>query len=77
MENQEKTEFVCHGYLGLSNLGGVEIEINDCGDGARLRWYDGEVTDWLEIQQGENPETETPFIYYNETEYYFDEFMRR
>ena len=48
---RENDDFIPHGYKGTSNLGGYEIQINDYGDGARLRdSYTGKVSDWLEIQ---------------------------
>lgn len=34
-----KKEFKTMGFLTLSNLGGIEIEINDTGEYVRYRYY--------------------------------------
>ena len=36
MKNEE---FICHGYLTLSNLGGIEIMINPTGESIIYKWY--------------------------------------
>ena len=33
----------------MNNYGGNEIQINRSGDAARIKFQDGEITDWLEI----------------------------
>ena len=43
-------DFVGHGYKTTSNLGGNEIQISDSGDAARLKFPNGRITDWLEIE---------------------------
>ena len=44
-----KSDFITHGYFCISNHGGYEIELSDCGDSARLKYYDS-VLDWQEIK---------------------------
>lgn len=51
---KEMDEFTPHGYKGMNNYGGNEIQINNSGDAARLKFQDGEVTDWLEIEFDED-----------------------
>lgn len=51
---KEMDEFTPHGYKGMNNYGGNEIQISDSGDSARLKFQDGEVTDWLEIEFDED-----------------------
>ena len=46
-------DFICHGCKMWSNWGGIEMQISDSGDEARLRYPDGEITDWLEIEYDE------------------------
>jgi hypothetical protein len=47
-------EFVVHGHYTVSNCGGYEIMISDCGDSAKVRDCFGsdnpETSDWLEIE---------------------------
>ena len=47
---KEMDEFTPNGYRGLNNYGGNEIQISKNGDSARLKFQDGEITDWLEIE---------------------------
>ena len=47
---KEEEEFVAHGYFTTSNFGGYEIQLSDSGDAARIRYHEGPVSDWLEIQ---------------------------
>lgn len=37
-------------YKAMNIYGGNEIQINKNGDSARLKFQDGEITDWLEIE---------------------------
>ena len=46
---KESDEFTPQGYKGMNNYGGNEIQINRSGDAARIKFQNGEVTDWLEI----------------------------
>lgn len=47
----KENDFEAHGYRGTSNFGGLEMQLDDRGEMARLRnSVTGEVTDWLEIQ---------------------------
>lgn len=51
----ENDDFQPHGYRGTSNWGGLEMQISDSGDAARLRnSVTNQVSDWLEIQFDEN-----------------------
>lgn len=52
---KENDDFQAHGYRGISNAGGLEMQISDNGDEARLRnSVTNQVTDWLEIQFDED-----------------------
>ena len=54
-------EFITHGYYHISNLGGYEIMISDCGDSAKVRDSYGnnpKTSDWLEIEYLVDEETE-------------------
>ena len=58
-----KDTFITHGVLCLCNWGGLEIQLNECGDGARVRDnYGGEKrnkTRWQQIKYDRQGE---PFI---------------
>lgn len=43
-------EFMPNRYKAMNIYGGNEIQINKNGDSARLKFQDGEITDWLEIE---------------------------
>ena len=43
-------DFQPNGYKAMNNYGGNEIQVNKGGDSARIKFQDGEVTDWLEIE---------------------------
>jgi len=45
-----KLEFESHGYWPLSNFGGLQIQISDCGSWARLKWFDDPPQPWQEIK---------------------------
>ena len=47
---KEVDDFNAHGYKAINNYGGNEIQINNSGDAARLKFQNGEITDWLEIE---------------------------
>ena len=47
---KEMDEFIPHGYKAMNNYGGNEIQISKSGDAARLKFQNGEVSDWLEIE---------------------------
>lgn len=43
-------DFIVHGFYGVSNFGGYEVQLSDCGDMARLRDSETlEVSEWAEI----------------------------
>jgi hypothetical protein len=52
MENED--DFQPNGYKGMNNYGGNEIQVDNRGESARIRFQDGEVTDWLEIEFDED-----------------------
>lgn len=68
----EKTEFKCHGVLTLSNHGGLQLEISDDGEAARLKHYDDHHSRWQEIKHN----TKGAYVTYYGQVYYLDEFMR-
>lgn len=47
-------EFITHGYYTVSNCGGYEIQLSDCGDMARIKDAYGndnpQISEWLEIE---------------------------
>lgn len=51
LENQD---FKPQAGKAISNTGGIEMQIDNKGENARLRYSDGEVTDWLEIEFDED-----------------------
>ena len=64
---KEMDEFTPNGYRGLNNYGGNEIQISKNGDSARLKFQDGEITDWLEIEfDEEGVAWNFQYIYYND-----------
>jgi hypothetical protein len=67
----EKTKFECHGTLTLSNHGGLEIELSDDGESARLRYYN-ELSRWQEVKHN----TKGFYVTYYGCPYYLSEFMR-
>jgi len=54
-------EFKSHGFYCVSNFGGYEIELSDCGGAARLKYYD-KVSRWQEIKY--NNASESYVTYY-------------
>lgn len=53
--DDEDDNFIPHGYRTISNAGGLEMQLSDKGDTARIRnTATNTVSDWLEIQFGEN-----------------------
>ncbi len=57
-EYEKHKSFKAHGYYTISNSGGYEIELSDCGDSARVKDNYGsdnpQISDWLEIEYIEN-----------------------
>ena len=52
---KEEDDFEPHGYRGVTNNGGYEIQISNSGDAARLRdSVTNQISDWLEIEFDEN-----------------------
>lgn len=66
-----KDEFKPQGYLTLSNMGCIEIEINNAGDAVRFRMYNGNVSCWQEIKFDENGEM---YFYAYSNKYYLNQF---
>ena len=77
LETMLKDTFITHGVLTLSNWGGLEIQISECGEGARVRDnYGGEKrnkTRWQQIKYDRQGE---PFIIHHRRKYHISEFMR-
>lgn len=50
--------FITHGYYTVSNLGGYEIQLSDCGSSARVKdsWGNDNpiISEWFEIEYIEN-----------------------
>jgi hypothetical protein len=64
--------FTAHGYLTISNHGGVEIELSPCGDGLRYMWFDREPEE-AEILYDKNGEA---YFKIGKTRFYLSEFMK-
>lgn len=65
--------FVPCGYKTLSNMGGIEIMINNCGDAVIYSWYGKIAKRWQEIKYNRSGE---PFFTIYGRKYYLSEFMR-
>lgn len=65
------------GSLTISNCGGIEVEINNCGDIIRYRWSYGnpkeKVSRWQEIKYSAKGRA---YFVSKRRRYYLDEFMR-
>lgn len=81
--------FVCHGYMTLTNTGGIEVELADNGDTLRYRFGDGETfSDPIEVDLEtffpeddrywpyDDDECRTGFQIGPDQIYYLDQFMR-
>jgi hypothetical protein len=66
-------EFKPQGYLTLSNMGGIEIEVNKTGEAVRFRMYNGNVSNWQEIKFDENGEM---YFYAYSNRYYLNQFIK-
>jgi len=66
-------KYKAHAFLGLTNLGGISIEVSDDGDAIRYQWYDNKPSKWQEIKYTKSGK---PYFTVNKTKYYLDEFMR-
>tara|TARA_R110001599_G_scaffold66248_3_gene187237 strand:+ start:2017 stop:2547 length:531 start_codon:yes stop_codon:yes gene_type:complete len=57
-EFEKFRDFVAHGHYTVSNLGGYEIQLSDCGDFARIKdaWGSNNpiISEWFEIENIEN-----------------------
>ena len=67
-----KNTFISHGHFCISNFGGYEIQLSDCGDGARLKYYD-KVSRWQEIKFNVAGE---PYVTYYGRKLELNNFMR-
>lgn len=65
--------FVPCGYKTISNMGGIEIMINSCGDGIIYSWYGKIAKRWQEIKYNNSGE---PYFTIYGRRYYLYEFMR-
>lgn len=66
-------KFKPQGYLTLSNMGCIEIEVNNSGEAVRFRMYNGNVSDWQQIKFDGKGEM---YFYAYSTRYYLNQFMR-
>jgi len=85
IESELEDKFTPHAYMNQSNFGGIEIQINDTGDGVRTRDLQQskiEISEWVEIEYKTNPEDIEgdliPFFKdpYSNGTYSLNEFMR-
>ena len=69
--------FIAHGACGMGNGFGVEVEVSENGDSGRLRFSDGDTSNWIEMQYGLNAETEEDSAYLRHYghNWYMDEFI--
>lgn len=69
--------FIVHGYLTLNNWGGIEIQLNETGEAARVRDnFGGEKvnkTKWQEIKYNREGE---PFIIHHRRKYHLSQFLK-
>ena len=63
--------FIAHAYLTINNYGGFELQLDDHGDSARLKYFD-KVSRWQEIKYNRQG---GPYVTYYGTTYKLDEFM--
>lgn len=72
-----ETNFKTHGYYAVSNWGGLEIEISNDGEGARLKEnYKDEpqkVSRWQKIKYTSSGRA---YVTYYGKRYYLDAFMK-
>ena len=71
-EYEKHKSFKVHGGYTISNTGGYEIELSDCGDSARVRdaWGSDNprISDWLEIEYIIDEDSEPDEEGYKESE---------
>lgn len=66
-------EFKPQGYLTLSNMGDIEIEVNETGEAVRFRMYNGNVSAWQELKFDKSGDVY--FMAYS-NRYYLNQFMK-
>ena len=71
-EYEKHKSFKVHGGYTISNTGGYEVELSNCGDSARVRdaWGSDNprISDWLEIEYIINEDSEPDEEGYKESE---------
>jgi len=80
LKMETNNDFTVHGFYTISNAGGIEVELNDSGDGVRYRFSgDPEIME-AEIIYGPNEDDPAgDFIagfMHGDTFYPLNEFMR-
>ena len=70
--DQYKPDFICHGYITMSNHGGLEIELSPDGESARLRYY-GKICRWQYIKRYPSG---SPYVRHGTRKYKLDKFIR-
>lgn len=69
----KKNDFCATGYKTVSNLGGIEIEVNNCGDSVRFRLYGEKVTTWRPVHETLSGRV---FAFLKGKKEYLDSYMR-
>lgn len=68
--------FKPHGYKTLSNSHGIEVEINDSGDGLKYKMSDSKTAYEAEIKHEADDEARAYFETHLGIKHYLDEFMK-
>jgi hypothetical protein len=77
----EENDFRVDGHMTLSNSGGIEVEMNDSGDGVRYRFNDSGNPDEpheaeIEYESGTSDDDSRTYFHVGSDKYYLDQFMR-
>lgn len=73
-DSDENDPFIATGYKTTSNLGGKEIQINDAGDIARIKYEDGTISKWCEIEY--SLDVDGPYIDLGSEVEYLDSYIK-
>lgn len=71
---KKEREFKPCGVLALSNLGGIAIELSDCGEWARYKWFDEAPSKRIRIRY--TAAKGIPYVRIGNRHYRLDKFMR-
>lgn len=64
--------FITHGTLTLSNHGGMEIQLSDDGEAARLQYY-GKPSRWQQVKYNRSGD---PYVTHFGRKYSLNQFMK-